>query len=111
MSLNTKIRYLVLNRTNQAVAPRDEMLEGYDPADLKASGEIPKKFSPSFVNEATARGFAEALALKYGGERFYVAKVLAGVQSEAVAWSEASPVTSLADTATADDLAACTDNE
>lgn len=111
MSLNAKIRHLVMNRTNQVIAPRDEGLEGYDPADLKARGEIPKKFSPSFVNEETARGFAAALALKYEGERFYVAKVLAGVEAGKVAWSEASPVGSLADTATAADLDDGSDNE
>jgi len=55
MSLNAKIRHLVMNRTNQAIAPRDELLDGFDPADLKARGEIPKKYSPSFVNEGTAR--------------------------------------------------------
>lgn len=111
MSLNAKIRHLVLNRTNQVIAPRDEMLDGFDPADLKARGEIPKKYSPSFVKEATARSFAEALAVKYPGEHFYVSKILAGVASQEVAWSEATPVTSLADEATADVLDDGTDNE
>jgi hypothetical protein len=110
MSLNAKIRHLVMNRTNQAIAPRDELLDGFDPADLKARGEIPKKYSPSFVNEGTARGFAAALAAKYPGERFYVAKVVAGCTKSDVQWSEATPVTSLADEATADDLGAG-DNE
>lgn len=104
MSLSTKIRHLVMNRTNQAIAPRDENLPGFDAADLKARGEIPKKFSPSFVNEGTARDFAAALATKYEGERFYVAKVIAGCEAAAVSWSEAVPVGSLADTATAEDL-------
>lgn len=111
MSLSAKIRHLVMNRTNQVIAPRDEMLSGFDPACLKASGEIPKKYSPSFVNEATARAFAQALATKYPGERFYVARVLAGVEAATVNWSEATPVASLADTATASDLDDGTDNE
>lgn len=108
MSLNAKIRFLVMNRTNQAIAPRDEMIEGFDPAALKADGEIPKKYSPSFVNEATARAFAQALAGKYPGENFYVAKVLAGVTASSVTWSEASPAT------LGDDAPCCTmdtDNE
>lgn len=96
--MTAKIRFLVMNRTNQVIAPRDEQLAGYIPAELKASGDIPKKFSPSFTNEAKARGFAEALALKYGGENFYVSKVIAGVSTATVNWSEAVPVTALADT-------------
>jgi hypothetical protein len=104
MSLNAKIRYLVLNRTNQAIAPRDENIAGFLPADLKTAGEIPKKFSPSFVNEDTARGFAGALALKYPGERFYVAMVLAGVVKGDLTWSEAEPVDLLDDTSVATDL-------
>lgn len=92
MSLNAKVRYLVMNRLNEAIAPRDEMISGYDPADLKARGEIPKKFSPSFANLATAKGFCQALASKYQGERFYVAQVLGGAVVEAPStWSDARP--------------------
>lgn len=87
----SKIRYLVMNRTNEVIAPRDEMLAGFDPADLKAAGEIPKKFSPSFKNEGTAKRFSCALAAKYPGEAFYVSKVLGGAKVEPVlgAWSDA----------------------
>lgn len=113
MALSPKIRYLVMNRTNQVIAPRDEMLEGYDPADLKAAGDIPKKFSPSFTNEAKARGFAEALAKAYEGQNFYVTKVIAGVTTSSVQWADATPVTALADESLVEDdgLADGTDNE
>ncbi len=97
MSLSPKIRHLVMNRTNQAIAPRDEMLAGYLPADLKAAGEIPKKYSPSFINESKAREFAQALALKYSGENFYVAKIVAGVTAASVQWADAVPVGSVDD--------------
>lgn len=92
MALAAKIRYLVMNRTNEVIAPRDEEVEGFNAADLKAAGEIPKKFSPSFQNEGTAKRFACALAAKYPGERFYVAKVLGGavVEPQLGAWSDAS---------------------
>jgi hypothetical protein len=85
----SKIRYLVMNRTNEVVAPRDEMLAGFDPAALKASGEIPKKFSPSFKNKGTAQKFAGALAAKYGGQTFYVAQVIGGSVATNVTWSDA----------------------
>lgn len=111
MSLSAKVRYLVLNRTNQVIKPRDENLPGMAAAELKAAGEIPKKFSPSFINEQTARDFAEGLALKYKGENFYVAQVIAGVTKGDVQWSEATPVESLDDSATAADLDDGTDNE
>lgn len=80
--LNKSVRFLVLNRTNQAVAPRDENLPGFDPAALKASGEIRKKYSPSFKSEGTARAFGAALASKYPGERFYLAEIIAGCMVE-----------------------------
>jgi hypothetical protein len=102
--MNAKIRYLVLNRTNQVIRPRDENLPGLDAATLKAEGEIPKKFSPSFLNEDKAREFAAALATKYAGERFYVAMVVAGVTSQSLTWSEAEPVDGLLDENTAADL-------
>lgn len=111
MSISAKTRFLVMNRTNQAIPPRAENLAGYLPADLKAAGEIPKKFSPSFVNEGTARGFAAALATKYPGQRFYVAEIVAGCVKSDVAWSEATPVAGLLDEATADDLDDGTVNE
>lgn len=114
MSLTAKVRFLVLNRTNQVIKPRDENLAGMTAAELKAQGEIPKKFSPSFIKEETARNFAEGLAHKYPGERFYVAMVLAGVTKGGVSWSEAEPVDALDDSNTAsviDDLDDGTDNE
>jgi hypothetical protein len=87
--LAAKIRYLVLNRTNEVIAPRDENLPDFDPAALKAAGEIPKKFSPSFTNKDTAKAFASALAAKYGGDRFYVAQVLGGAVVETSSWTDA----------------------
>lgn len=104
MALSAKIRFLVLNRTNEVIAPRDEDIAGMDPASLKASGEIPKKFSPSFQNKATAQKFACALAAKYAGERFYVAQVLGGAVVESPAtWADATTGV-LHDEATAEDL-------
>lgn len=76
--LNGNVRYLVLNRTNEVIAPRDENVAGMDAATLKAQGEIAKKFSPSFKNKATAEKFGAALASAYPGERFYLAQVIAG---------------------------------
>ena len=111
MSLNTKTRFLVMNRTNQAIKPRDERLPGMSAEELKASGDIPKKYSPSFVREETARAFAEGLALKYPGQNFYVAEVIAGVAKGNVSWSEASPVDGLDDADTAADLDDGSDNE
>lgn len=112
MALLPKIRYLVMNRTNQVIAPRDEELDGFDPADLKASGEIPKKFSPSFKSADTAKGFASALASKYPGERFYVAMVLGGavVEPNPAPWSDAV-AGELHDEQTADALDDGTANE
>lgn len=92
MALNAKVRYLVMDRTNQVIAPRDEDIAGYDPAALKAAGEIPKKFSPSFQNLAKAKAFCQALAGKYPGERFYVTQVLGGAVVEApTTWADARP--------------------
>ena len=85
----SKIRYLVMNRTNEVIAPRDEKLAGFDPAALKAAGEIPKKFSPSFKSKAKAQSFAGALAAKYGGQTFYVAQVIGGSVATNVTWSDA----------------------
>lgn len=111
MSLNAKVRYLVLNRTNEAIAPRDELIAGFDPAALKAAGEIPKKFSPSFQNLAKAKAFCQALAAKYPGERFYVTQVLGGAVVEAPSvWSDARPGM-LHDENLADDVDDGTPNE
>lgn len=105
MAISAKIRYLVMNRTNEAVAPRDEELPGFDAAELKAAGEIPKKFSPSFQNEGTAKRFACALAAKYPGQNFYVAKVLGGaaVEPQLGAWRDAAAGV-LHDEVTADEI-------
>ncbi len=88
--MSAKIRFLVMNRTNEVIAPRDEQLAGFDPAALKAAGELPKKYSPSFKSEGKAKAFAGALAAKYGGERFYVAKVIGGAVATNVTWSDAT---------------------
>jgi|SRR5688500_17950861 len=112
--LNRSVRYLVLNRTNEVIAPRDEMLPGFDPAALKASGEIAKKFSPSFKNEGTAKAFGAALASKYPGERFYLSKVIAGCVVEPAQGPWVATGTALADEHMADDadgLDDGTDNE
>lgn len=102
--LNRNVRFLVLNRTNQAVAPRDEMISGFDPAALKAAGEISKKFSPSFKNENKAKEFGAALAKKYPGERFYLAKITAGVMVEPSTGPWVATGTAVADEVTAEDL-------
>lgn len=95
--LNRNVRFLVLNRTNQVIAPKAENLPGFEPAALKAAGEIPKKYSPSFANEGTAKAFGAALAAKYAGERFYLAKVTAGVMIEPAAGPWVATGTALAD--------------
>lgn len=100
--LNSSVRYLVMNRTNEVIAPRDENLPGFDPADLKAAGMLPKKFSPSFASadgENGAKAFAQALAAEYKGERFYVAKIVGGAV-DAPTWVDAG--TAVHDTNTVD---------
>lgn len=101
--LNRNVRFLVLNRTNQVVRPKDENISGFEPAALKAAGEIPKKYSPSFANEGTAKAFGAALAAKYPGERFYLAKVTAGVMIEPQAGPWVATGTALADEHMADE--------
>ena len=105
--LNSSVRYLVMNRTNEVIAPRDENLPGFDPGALKASGDLPKKFSPSFTKEAKAKAFAQALASAYAGERFYVAKVIGGAV-DAPTWVDAGAA--VGDTATAADIDTDTDD-
>jgi hypothetical protein len=95
--LNRNVRHLVLNRTNQVIAPRDEMLPGFDPAALKAAGKIAKKYSPSFLDEGTAKAFGAALAAKYPGERFYLAKITAGCVVEPAAGPWVATGTAVAD--------------
>lgn len=111
--LNKNVRYLVLNRTNEVIAPRDEMLPGFDPAALKAAGEIAKKFSPSFKNKSKAEAFGAALAGKYPGERFYLAQIVAGVVIEPQTGPWVATGTALHDENLADDeaLAGDEDNE
>jgi len=111
--MQAKVRYLVMNRTNEVIAPRDEDLPGFDPAALKAAGEIPKKYSPSFKSKEKAKAFATALAAKYGGEAFYVAQVIGGARTVSTQWADAT-VGTLHDENLADDgdgLDDGTDNE
>jgi hypothetical protein len=102
--LNRSVRYLVLNRTNEVVAPRDEDIAGMDAATLKAQGEIAKKFSPSFKNKGTAEKFGGALAAKYPGERFYLAQVIAGCVVEPQNGPWVATGTALHDEVLADDI-------
>lgn len=102
--VNRNVRFLVLNRTNEVITPRDENIAGMDAASLKASGEIAKKFSPSFKNKVTAQKFGAALAAKYPGERFYLAQIVAGVVVEPATGPWVDTGAALHDEATAEDL-------
>jgi hypothetical protein len=77
-NLNKSVRYLVMNRTNQPVRAKDENIPGFLARDLKARGILKKMVSPSFLDEGVAKGFGAALAAKYPGQRFYLAKITAG---------------------------------
>ena len=102
--LNKSVRYLVMNRINEVVFPKDENVPGYLAKDLKARGELSKMISPSFKNEATAKGFGAALAGKYPGQRFYLAKVIAGVCVEPQDGPWVATGATVRDDATAADL-------
>lgn len=102
--LNKSVRFLVMNRVNEVVFPKDENIPGYLAKDLKARGELSKMISPSFKNEGTAKGFGAALAGKYPGERFYLAKVIAGVCVEPANGPWVATGTAVRDDATAEDL-------
>lgn len=102
--LCTSVRFLVMNRTNQVVAPKDEDIQGFDPASLKATGAIRKKYSPSFMSEAKAKEFGAALAAKYPGQNFYLAKVEAGVRVEPATGPWVATGTTLRDDATAEEI-------
>jgi hypothetical protein len=72
-TMNTKIRWLILDRTNTAIRPCDSGYHG--------PGQQKDK-SPSFVGpdaEANAKAFGDFLAKKHIGERFYLATVTSGV--------------------------------
>ncbi len=63
---STKIRYLVLDRTNTPQRPADHGLH-------LAGLQNPK--SPSFLDGATAGKFQQMLAQKNPGQAFYLSKV------------------------------------
>jgi hypothetical protein len=67
--MNTRIRFLVLDRTNTPVRPCDSGLHLPDVQNAK---------SPSLLSEETAKKFAQLLAQRNKGERYYVARVLGG---------------------------------
>lgn len=102
--LNRNVRFLVLNRTNQAVRPKDENIPGQTAAELKAAGKIGKKYSPSFLTEQSAKEFGAALAAKYPGERFYLVKVIAGCMVEPATGPWVATGTAVADETLAADL-------
>jgi hypothetical protein len=102
--LNKSVRFLVLNRTNQAVRALDENIPGMDAATLKARGEIAKKISPSFKNKGTAEKFGAALASKYPGERFYLAQIVAGCVVEPATGPWVATGATVADEHMADDV-------
>lgn len=102
--LNRSVRYLVLNATNQAVKPKDEMLAGFDPAVLARDGEIRKKHSPSFKNRAKAEAFGAALAGKYAGQRFYLAQIVSGCVVEPATGPWVATGAAVRDDLTAEDI-------
>lgn len=65
---NLTKRYLVLNSKNEAQRPCDH---GVHLPDLQ--GEK----SPSFLKEGSAKAFADLLAEKNKGDRFYLAEIMA----------------------------------
>lgn len=102
--INKSVRFLVLNRVNEAVFPKDEEIPGMTAAQLKATGAISKKISPSFKNKEDAQKFGAAVAAKYPGERFYLAQVIAGVMVEPATGPWVATGTALHDDTTAEDL-------
>lgn len=68
--MNTKTRFLVLDRTNTAQRPCDH--------DYHGTGQQGDK-SPSFLTEAAAKAFANFLADANVGCNYYLAQVMGGV--------------------------------
>lgn len=68
--MNTKIRFLVLDRTNTAQRPCDH--------DYHGPGQQGDK-SPSFLDMGAAKAFGNYLAKRNVGCNFYLAEVKAGV--------------------------------
>lgn len=85
--MNTKTRFLILDRQNNALRPCDH---GYHGPDLQGDK------SPSFLTAEAATKFGDFLAKKNVGQRFYLAEVKAGVvqytdPAPAGAWVAATP--------------------
>ncbi len=66
MSAFPKTRFVILDRTNVAMIPRDE---GYPTDDVQAG------YSPSFLDKEKAMQFGTFLADEQKGERFYLARI------------------------------------
>ena len=90
MALNTSIRFLVLDRTNNPVVPAHH---GMSLPDLQGDK------SPSFTKKETAIAFAKLLAKRNKGQRYYVSQVIGGCvaytpmgddQTEGVDWADAT---------------------
>ncbi len=67
--MNTKVRFIVLNKSNQPQCPHSMGMALPDTQSDK---------SPSFLKEETAIAFAKLLAKRTKGQSFYVVKVLGG---------------------------------
>ncbi len=70
--MNTRKRYLVLDRTNTPVTPASMGLN-------LASVQNPK--SPSFLDPDQAKKFATLCAQTHIGQNYYVAEILGGVSA------------------------------
>lgn len=88
--MNTKIRYIVMNASNQPVVPASL---GMALPDLQSAK------SPSFLKRETAQAFAKLCAKRHKGQNFYVAQVLGGAvaytaldesATEGVTWTDAT---------------------
>lgn len=66
MSAFPKTRFLILDRTNVAMLPRDT---GYPTEDVQAA------YSPSFTDKDKAMAFGTFLADENPGERYFLARI------------------------------------
>ena len=65
--MNTKTRFLVLDRTNTAISPKSAGL---------VLADVQSQDSPSILSEETAIKFAQLLAQRNVGQNYYVVKTI-----------------------------------
>jgi len=85
MATTIEKRFLILDRTNQAMKPSEH---GYPIDDVKNQ----KKFSPSFLDATKARKFGAYLADMNPGELYFLVEVAGCVSvPEGAVWADAVP--------------------